>query len=213
MMSFYLLIRMNSRILNGREIIIGGSIIMFIDISVVVIIRLIMRNGMKMMKLMMKVVCSFEIMNVGMSVYIGMLDGFLGLGWFVICVIRVRFFLCVKCSIYFCSGSWLMLMVCVNVRLLLMYGCMVIVLILVSIGYMMNSDRKSDSFVSIWFGGMVGSESVFFVMVSIMKIFVNDDIISSSVGVIDSRVIFNRVRIDLDGLLLVLLMLMVIFLF
>lgn len=54
--------------LKGREMMIGGSIIMFIDIRIEVIIRLMIRKGMKSRKLILNVCLSFEIMKVGVMI-------------------------------------------------------------------------------------------------------------------------------------------------
>ena len=61
----------NSRILNGSEIITGGSIIMPIDMSAAETTMSITRNGTKMTKPMMNAARSSEIMNAGMSVSSG----------------------------------------------------------------------------------------------------------------------------------------------
>ena len=67
--------RTNSRILNGREIITGGSIIMPIDISAAETTMSITRNGMKITKPMMNAARSSEIMNAGISVGSGTAAG------------------------------------------------------------------------------------------------------------------------------------------
>ena len=58
----------NRRILNGSEIMTGGSIIMPIDISAAETTMSITRNGMKMTNPMMNAARNSEIMNAGMSV-------------------------------------------------------------------------------------------------------------------------------------------------
>ncbi len=63
--------RTNSRILNGSEIITGGSIIMPIDISAAETTRSMTRNGMKMTNPMMNALRSSEMMNAGITVVIG----------------------------------------------------------------------------------------------------------------------------------------------
>lgn len=70
-----MLISMNSRILNGVEISMGDSIIMFIDISMLVMIRLMIMNGMKIRKLILKVVFSLLVMNEVISIGNGIVFG------------------------------------------------------------------------------------------------------------------------------------------
>lgn len=64
-------------ILNGREMISGDSIIMFIVISMLDIIRLMIRNGMKIMKLIWNVVFSLDVMKVGIRMVSGVVFGLL----------------------------------------------------------------------------------------------------------------------------------------
>ncbi len=68
----------------------GGSIIMPIDISAAATTRSITRNGTKITKPMMNAARSSEIMNAGMSVYIGTLAASSGLSCPAIRVISAR---------------------------------------------------------------------------------------------------------------------------
>ena len=63
--------RMNSRILNGREMKTGGSIIMPIDINVDETTRSMIRNGRKIRKPIWKAVLSSEMMNAGIRTCVG----------------------------------------------------------------------------------------------------------------------------------------------
>ena len=72
--------RTKSRILNGSEIITGGSIIMPMDISAAETTRSITRNGTKITKPMMNAARSSEIMNAGIRVCSGTSAGVAGLG-------------------------------------------------------------------------------------------------------------------------------------
>src|SRR6478752_8829368 len=63
--------RMNRRILNGREMKTGGSIIMPIDMSVLETTRSMIRKGRKIKKPIWKAVLSSEMMNAGISTSVG----------------------------------------------------------------------------------------------------------------------------------------------
>src|SRR4051794_1132249 len=63
--------RTNSRILNGREMKTGGSIIIPIDISVEETTRSMIRNGRKIRKPIWKAVLSSEMMNDGIRTWVG----------------------------------------------------------------------------------------------------------------------------------------------
>src|ERR1700754_5061407 len=63
--------RMKRRILNGREMKTGGSIIMPIDISVEDTTRSMIRNGRKIRKPIWKAVLSSEMMKAGMRTVVG----------------------------------------------------------------------------------------------------------------------------------------------
>src|SRR3954452_10830099 len=63
--------RMNSRILKGSEMKTGGSIIIPIDISVEDTTRSMIRNGRKIRKPIWKAVLSSEMMNEGISTWVG----------------------------------------------------------------------------------------------------------------------------------------------
>lgn len=76
-------IKIKSNILKGREIIIGGSIIIFIDIKMFVIIIFIIKNGIKIIKFIWNVVLSFDMVKVGIIVVSGIFFNDLGLFIFV----------------------------------------------------------------------------------------------------------------------------------
>src|SRR3954447_14045487 len=63
--------RMNRRILNGSEMKTGGSIIIPIDINVDETTRSMIRNGRKIRKPIWKAVLSSEMMNAGISTWVG----------------------------------------------------------------------------------------------------------------------------------------------
>lgn len=67
--------------LKGSEIIMGGSIIIFIDIRIEVIIRLMIKKGRYRRKLILKVCFSLEIMNVGIRMDIFRLLMVFGVLW------------------------------------------------------------------------------------------------------------------------------------
>lgn len=79
----------------------GGSIIIFIDMSIEVMIKLMMRNGMKIRNLILKVVLSLLIINVGIRMFSGVVCGVVGLVLLVMFIKIFRFFLCICDSMNF----------------------------------------------------------------------------------------------------------------
>lgn len=96
---------MNNINLNGKDIIIGESIIIFIVINIDVIIKLIIRKGINSIKLIWNVVLSLLVIKVGIRMVSGIL---LVLVYFflflVICINVFKFFICVWESINVCIG-------------------------------------------------------------------------------------------------------------
>lgn len=74
---------MNNINLNGKEIIMGESIIIFMVMSIEVIIKLMIKKGKNSIKLIWKVVFNLEVIKVGISIVI---DICLGV---VICVLDI----------------------------------------------------------------------------------------------------------------------------
>lgn len=90
--------------LKGSEILVGGIIIIFRVISILVIIRLIIKNGINMVKLIWKVVFSLLVIYVGNRMCKGIIFGFFSGGRLVKWVYSVRLDLWVWCNINLCSG-------------------------------------------------------------------------------------------------------------
>lgn len=96
---------MNNISLNGKEMIIGDSIIIFIVIRIDVMIKLMIKKGMNNIKLIWKVVFSLLVMNVGIRIVIGILLVLVYLFLFLVMCMKVfKFFIWVCESINVCMG-------------------------------------------------------------------------------------------------------------
>lgn len=112
-------IRINSNILKGNEIMIGGSIIIFIVMSVFVIIMFMIRNGMKIMNFIWNVVFNLLIVYVGIMIVIGMFWYVFGFLVWLYFINSSRFFFFVWENINFLMGFCVFLSVFVCVMFFL----------------------------------------------------------------------------------------------
>lgn len=136
---------MKSSSLNGRDMVVGDSICMFMVIRMLEMMRLMMRKGRKMRKLILKVMVSLLMVKVGMMMRKLCLFRFLVCFFFRLCWVVFRKKVCFSgwlcCSRNLCSG-FLVLLVVVSIWLVEVLVVMLGVLvrwfcIFMFMGYMM----------------------------------------------------------------------------